>query len=492
MSNDATDHPAVLTGAVGAEAGTAEVATPFSRRNRWAYGVGTLGRDMVYTLVSLYLVYYLTEVVNADDSTMWWVTGILLTIRVLDAMLDPIMGAVIDSTRTRWGQFKPWMVIGGLLSAVLTVVLFSDAGLSGTSFLVVFGLVNLLWGISWAANDISYWGMLPALSLDPKQRESLGSVAKIFASIGQFAVVAGLVPLTTALAAGGRGMPRAYQLTAILVSVVMVLGMSITIALVREPRNIDLEGERTGVRELIRALFRNDQLLWTATAYLLFMIGYGTTGAFGLYFFKYAYGDESVFPIFAIFVGVGQILGFAVFGLFSRRWNRGQLYTGSTILVVASYALFMVAPMNLLVLGIAAFALFFAAAFITVLMIAFQADTVEYGQWKLGQRNGAVTFALQPFINKVSGAMNTAIVSATVILAGINRAHSAADVTAGGLWILKISMMVIPAALILVGYLVWRAKFRITEELHDRIVADLATRGDFHQGRPQGSDTMAK
>jgi melibiose permease/lactose/raffinose/galactose permease len=115
-----------------------------------------------------------------------------------------------------------------------------------------------------------------------------------------------------------------------------------------------------------------------------------------------------------------------------------------------------------------------------LLMLVFQADTIEYGQWKLGQRNGAVTFALQPFINKVSAAMNTAIVSATVIVSGINSAQSAADVTSTGLWILKLAMLVLPAVLVVIGYAVWRRTFIIDEALHAKIVAELAERGDLH------------
>ena len=153
------------------------------------------------------------------------------------------------------------------------------------------------------------------------------------------------------------------------------------------------------------------------------------------------------------------------------------------VLAVAAYAVFLVAPMNLAFLAAAAFTLFFAAAYIMLLMIVFQADTIEYGQYKLGKRNNAVTFALQPFINKVSGAISTAIVSATVILSGINDAGSAADVTAGGIAILKVAMMALPAALIVIGYLVWRARFTLDETEHARIVAELAARGDLSTTR---------
>lgn len=449
------------------------------RRNRWTFGVGTLGRDMVYAFVTFYFIFFLTDVLDIPDAEMWWITGLLLGIRILDAFLDPIMGAVVDSTRSRWGQFKPWLVVGGLVSAVTTVLLFTGTGLRGTSFVIVVAVVNLLWGMSWTAHDIPYWSQLPALSLDPTEREDLGSVAKVFASIGQFAVIAGIVPLTAALAAATGSEVSAYQLAASIVVAVMLLGLAVTVLFVREPRGIDLSGERTGPRELARALFRNDQLLWVAGAYLLFMVGYGTTGSFGLYFFKYVYGDENVFPLFALFVGVGQLAGFALFPWFSARWRRRPLYTGATVLAVAAYALFLVAPMNLFFLGVAAFALFFAASIIQLLMIVFQADTIEYGQVKLGQRNNAVTFALQPFINKSSGAVSTGIVGAAAILSGINTARGAQDMTSSGIAIVKLAMMGLPAVCIVAGYLVWRFRFTIDERAHAALVAELDQRGEL-------------
>lgn len=417
---------------MGSAADTSDPAASAIRRNRWIFGVGTLGRDMVYTLSAFYLVIYLTDVLNVPDSTMWAVTVVVLVIRILDAILDPIVGALVDSTRSRWGQFRPWLALGGLVSGVFTVLLFTDTQLTGTSFVVVFALVNLLWGIAWSSHDIAYWGMLPALSLKPADRESLASTAKAFANVGQFAVVAAVPPIVSAISGREGGTPAAWQTVAIVASILMIVFMWVTILFVRERTDVDLDGQRTGLRELGRAIFRNDQLLWTATAFLLFMLGYGTTGAFGFYFFKYAYGDEKIFPVFALCVGVGQIAGLISFPWFARRWSRGTLYGWATGLICVVYVAFALAPMNIVILGIVAFLLFFLAAFIMLLMLVFQADTIEYGQWKLGQRNGAVTFALQPFINKVSAAMNTAIVSATVIVAGINSAQTAADVTPPG------------------------------------------------------------
>lgn len=99
-------------------------------RNRFFFSIGTIGRDMQYTLVSMFLNVYLTEVLNLPDQTLWWTTGITLAVRVYDAVNDPLMGLFVDNTKTRFGKFKPWIAIGGLLSAIFTVLFFriSDFG----------------------------------------------------------------------------------------------------------------------------------------------------------------------------------------------------------------------------------------------------------------------------------------------------------------------------------------------------------------------------
>ena len=126
--------------------------------------------------------------------------------------------------------------------------------------------------------------------------------------------------------------------------------------------------------------------------------------------------------------------------------------------------------------------MFLGQAFIQILMLMFLADTVEYGQWKLGKRNESVTFSLQPFINKMGGAIASGIVGATVIISGINDALTPADVTAQGLLIMKFAMLILPLVFILVGYLVYRYKYTIDPVIYQKILQDLQERGDLKLG----------
>ena len=445
--------------------------------NKWTYGLGTVGRDMVYTMISMYLMFYLTDVLQLSDDVLWWVTGIILAARVFDAFNDPFMGVVVDNTHTKYGKFKPWICIGVVLVSILTVLLFTDFGLSGTAFIVVFGIIYVAWGISYTMNDISYWSMLPTLSQDQREREQIGSVARICASIGLFAVVSLIVPVTETIGAGVGSLQKGYFILAIILVCIMLVFQSITVFGVREPKLESQKKEHTSVKELVRIIFKNDQLLVTAVAMALFMIGYSTTTSFGLYYFKYVYGNEGMYSIFAVILGVSQIFALAIFPVLGARFPRKKLYAFATAMVVTGYLIFFFAPTNtMLFIGMAGLILFIGQAFIQVMTLMFLTDSVEYGEWKFGKRNDSVTFSLQPFINKMGGAIASGVVGAIVIISGMSQAQSAADMTASGVFILKMAMMVFPLICIVIGYLVYRAKYILDETMYAKIVRELNER----------------
>lgn len=453
-----------------------QIETGLARRNKWTFSVGTLGRDMAYTLVSMYLIFYLSEVLRPSATEFLWATSLILIARLFDAVADIVMGAIVDNTRTRWGNYKPWIAGGVVASAVFTVLLFTDLGLRGTWFVIGFALIYLLWSLSWTANDIPYWSLLPALTIDPKERERVGSLAKIFATLGLFLVVVLVLPLTSALA-GSVGEVRAWTLFAVGVVVIMLASQSVTLFGVREPR-IAGEQERTSVREIAQVVFRNDQLLWVAIAMVLFMTGYLTTTTFGTYYFKYVYGDESMYsPFGAVLIG-SQLLGFAVFPSLSKRFSRRTLFTAAMGLILLGYVVFFFSPTHIAFIAVAGLLLFIGDSFITILMLVFLTDTIEYGQWKLGRRNGAVTFALQPFINKVGAALSTQIVAVAIVIARADPARPQ-DISDSGLLTIKIGMLVIPPILIVISYLIYRAKYRIDDAFYAQIVAELKQRGQL-------------
>ena len=450
------------------------------KSNRLTFGMGTIGRDMVYSIVSMYLIFYLTDVIELPTSTLWWIAGIILVARIFDALTDPLMGFIVDNTNTRWGKFKPWITVGAISSPVFTILLFTDFNLHGAAFIVTFAFFYFMWGISYTTHDISYWSMLPVLSIDQKEREKIGAIARICANVGLFFVVAGIVPLTILLGDRLGSLQKGYFTFAILISVFMSLGLCITLFGVKETAVTVTKKQSTPLRELAGIIYKNDQLFYTAVAMSLFMIGYVTTTSFGLYFFKYVYGDEGMYPVFALILGVSQITALAIFPLFSRRFDRKTLFSTAIILLVAGYLIFFFAPVNtMLFIGIAGILMFVGQSFVQLLMLMFLADSVDYGHWKLGKRNDSITFSLQPLINKMGGAISSGIVSAIVIVSGIKDAQSAADVSSGGIFMMKIAMLIFPLLCIVGSYIIYRAKYRIDSKFYSQILSDLRERNEI-------------
>ena len=154
------------------------------------------------------------------------------------------------------------------------------------------------------------------------------------------------------------------------------------------------------------------------------------------------------------------------------------MYLLATLLVIMGYIVFYFAEASIIIIGIAGVLLFVGQAFIQLLMLMFIADTVEYGELKLGQRNDSVTLSLQPLINKIGGAIATGIVGSTVILSGMKEATSYLDMTQEGLVLFKFSMLILPLILILIGYVVYAKKYTINEITYQEILKKLKEKKD--------------
>lgn len=482
-----------------------------STRTRLSYGLGCIGRDANYTLVSNFILTYLTLAVGLSNWQLGAVGVVMIIARVWDAVNDPMMGTIIDNSNTRFGKFKPFILAGALLNSVFTVLLFANPANphSEVLYVVIFGITYLLWGMTYTMNDIAYWGMLPSLTVDHAQREKVTSLARIGASIGLFSVTAA-VPILTA---GGMG--SMYRPIALVVAGVFVACQLLVVVGVQENRSALTHAQNhTTLRGMVRIIAKNDQLLTLAVAILLFNIGYFTTTGFGVQFFYFDYGvfGGPEFTIFAATIGVAQILTMALYPLITKGMNRKKQFTLGTVLVVIGYlALFGIGylpflPMNMVMLCIIGFVLFSGQALIQLLNYVLLADTVEYGQWKLGTRNDSIVYSLNPFITKLASAVQAGIFSLTLILSGLNATSNeisglenqmnllgeGAEAVRQGIidegnrivqqipdsatFILRVSMIVLPLLLILACYFIFLKKFRIDEVFYEKMIADLKQR----------------
>ena len=471
-------------------------------RNKICFGLGTIGRDALYSLISMYLLVYLNDVVIFSEKNSLIIGGVLTAFGIFDAVIDPFVGAIVDRTRTRWGKFKPWVLIGMIGTGLLTVSMFHNIDMPEPIHIVLLCVSYLLFSIFFSLNDIAYWSLMPALSKDQKHRESIGSFARICASIGMFAMV--LIYPEIPNLFGGLGLDRRtpYFITAIIVAVIMWIFQTVTLVGVKEDRSYLEKSDNTSLKDLFGALIHNDQLLVTALSMVLFMVGYCTTTGLGYQYFEYVYKDTNVYIVFAAVLAVAQLTALSLFPLFSKKFTRKQLYTASMIAITVSYLLFFMSFEILPIIVVAGLGLFFGQAFIQLLMLLFLADAVEYGEWKTGRRNEAASFAVQPFINQFGGAASKGIVSLTLFFSGITKMlnqfeadllgknitdskaaeaykHTLiADLPGYAGWVFKIFMMILPLICILASFIIYSKKFKIDEKFYAQIIKDLEERNN--------------
>ncbi len=474
------------------------------RRNKYCFGLGTVGRDALYTLVSMYLMVYLTETVGLSDFHLGIVTVLLVIFRIFDSVNDPFMGIIVDNTNTKWGKFKPWILFGMLTSGILTVLLFHNFEMSGTAYIILFAVVYFLWSVCYTVNDLSYWSLMPAISKDPHDREGIGAVARICANVGMFAVVLLYTMVPDLFAFTGLSNRGKYFVFAIILALLMWGFQLFTLLGVKEDRSRLASTQHTSLRDMFGILLKNDQLMYAAVSMALFMIGYSTTASFGVHYFKYAYKNEGMYMVFAAVLAVAQLSALALFPLFRKKFTRKQLYLGSTVAVICAYIVFFLSFERLALIVVAGLVLFFAQAFIQLLTLLFLADAVEYGEWKLGKRNESVSFAVQPFVNQIGSAIGSGVVGFTLIISGINDiSNKVAGIedknlaqeyinTAtpdSAIWIMKIAMMILPLICILAGFIIYMKKFKIDEKMYDKIITEIEER---NSGEASGGNELSE
>ena len=163
-----------------------------SKRLIWAskisFGLGAFGKDAVYAIVSTFLLYFLTDIKGVAPA---FVGTLFLVARIFDAINDPIMGVVVDNTRSKFGKFRPWIMIGTVLNSIVLVFLYLNIDLSGTAYATYIAILYILWGMTYTIEDIPYWSMVPALTDDPNERDQVSSMPRFFASLAWLVVGSG-------------------------------------------------------------------------------------------------------------------------------------------------------------------------------------------------------------------------------------------------------------------------------------------------------------
>lgn len=400
-----------------------QITKDYFNRNKWAYGLGGIGRDMSYTLVATFLITYIQFSGLGLSVAQFSVISFLLIIgRVWDAINDPIMGTIIENTRTRWGKFKPWILLGAILTGLIIILMFNyrPLGNDGWNFVIFFGIIYLLWEIAYTMNDIAYWSMLPALATDTKKRNSITTYAVVFAGVGAFLANA-IITFTTV----GNAV-KGYAVISIMIAIFLVMCQSLTVFGVKQTKVDNSSDESVSVKKMIKVISKNDQLLWVVLAMLLYNVGSGIFIGLGYNFIYLELGYSGTLAvIFIASFGVSNIGIQTLYPFLANKFGRKKLLKFSFIGIFIGYIFIFllgfisIVPINIFTLVIFGVVVFGGQALHYMILTISIANTVEYNEYKTGERNEAVIFSLRPFMAKLGSALEQGLVVLVLIISGI-------------------------------------------------------------------------
>lgn len=449
-----------------------------SVREKISYGLGAVGKDMVYMLSAGYILYYYQDVLGVSAIAMGM---ILMAARVFDAFNDPVMGVIVAKTKTKWGKFRLWLLIGTILNAIVLYLMFSaPPSLDGKGLVAYAAVAYVLWGVTYTMMDIPFWSMIPAFTEGGKERENLSTLARSCAGVGSAIITIITMKCVYVLGQGNERM--GFKWFALIVSLLFVLFTLVTCMVIKEKSTVDVDSPSVG--EMFRALLRNDQAMTVVITIVLINCSLYITSNLLIYFFKYDFGTETwynSYTLFNTFGGAIQILSMMIFFPVLRKFISAiQVFYASIILSVSGYTVLLVLSFvnmsNLLLLLIPGFLIFTAFGMLTVLTTVFLANTVDYGEMKNGRRDESVIFSMQTFVVKLASGVAAFIASICLTVcnlssdtAGTQVAETAGSSVAG----LRLTMTVLPIAGLLAAIFLFHKKYILTEENIEKITAQI-------------------
>ena len=470
---------------------------PLDKRTKWSYTIGATGRDMAYTLVSMFLLTYIQYTMKLSVAQFAAISSVIVICMIWDAFNDPLMGLIIEKANLKMGKYRPWILVGMLLNSCIIIALFSIRP-EGWAFVVFFAIFYLLWGMTYTMNDIAYWGMLPSLSSDPKERDTLVTIMSIFICIGQFSV-AGLLPT---LVAGNA--VNAYRTASFVIAGCFIAFQLLTVFGAKErPRSISTTNEALTLKKMFHIFGRNDQLIVIGIASFLFNIGNNLLIAIGMNFFYFEFGYEeggNLVFIFTVMYGLGTLLSQCAYPLMTKFMNRKKLHALMTLLTILGYCSLLgfgyIIPRNVILLNTIGFIIFFAQGLNNLLIIVMLNNTIEYDEVRFNERHESIISAVRSFSTKLAGAMNQGIITLILIFSGIyeiSQKISSLEISAGAgeisndtvlvsanevialttshqLLLLRIGMVTIPVLAFAVSYIMIKKKYIIDEKKYAELL----------------------
>lgn len=433
-------------------------------RQRLGYGVSDFSCNLIWNMITLYLMYYYTDVMGLPSVS---VGMLFLVTRIFDGIADTCMGVIIDKTRTRWGKSRPYFLFGAIPFGLLSILAFYVPDIGETGKLIYAYITYLGLSIAYTMVNIPMASILPSLTSDPNERTNLATTRIIFSFIGATAVSAGALSMVKFLGNGSQA--HGFFWTMVIFSVVGTFFFFVTFKNVEE--KVHISTDKITIKQAFSALKGNGP--WFIFALnIIFMWGayFFQQGAI-IYYFTYNVGRPDLASVVASIGTFIPIIGTFATPFFAKKMYKRSLFEVASAINLAGMIIMLIANLN--VVGLIAGATISALGHGLRQSIYFsmQADPVDYGEWKNGVNAAGILSSLNGFIGKIAMA-GAGSISGLLLSWGHYVPHHTQTTTA--LFAIKLNYLIIPIIFVAMSMIIMA--FYNLDKIYGKIRADIDSR----------------
>ena len=449
---------------------------PLSWGRRMGWAMGDYSSNLYWQSISLFLYFFYTDVMGI--SPLW--AGISFAIgSIYDAVSDPVMGSIADRTRTRFGRYRPYILLGAMPAAAAFALSFYVPPLSGAALVVYATLTHILLRTFFTVISIPYIAMAANITSDAGERATLAGLRMVFAAMGAISIAVGMPKLTGYFAASGIAQP--YFVAACLIAVLATVIFVGCFLSTKENTFADqATPEPFAIRDLGRdfvqfwgTLKRNAPLAQVFTAIVMISIALTMFSKCVLYWFKYGLLRPDLIWAGLLMPALMLFICAPFWVWFAKRYSKRQGWLFGSVFAGTGYILFYFNQSTSIAVSVGLIALIgVGTAAYAIMFWAMLPDTVEYNEWKLGERNEAKAVGFAAFAQKTALAVNALLLGQMLEWVGYVANQPLSASALGGI---KATMCFVPLlGAVLSSWALW--KYPITPQFHRQMMADLEAR----------------
>ncbi|MEZ4644487.1 MAG: MFS transporter [Chloroflexota bacterium] len=392
-----------MTKASTVTAVTPTAPIPIKAAEKTAFTFGSIGKNILFWGIGTFLLVFFTDVFGLSPAA---VGTLFLVARIMDAINDPIVGYILDHLPpTRWGRFRPWLLLGGILAGLNFAAMFLGPELSYTGKLIYAYVTYLVFGITFDLVDVPYASLMVTMTQDFNERNKLNSLVAIGLIAGTGLAVVATVPLVNLFATAQMG----YRVVGAIYGLIAIIGVSWCAFAAKERVQADKD-QQYALRELYPILIKNRPFMILMLSILLFSIGNFVVTSANVIFYTYFVGDANLFGLVQLPTGPAILAAAIAMPFLARKWGKRNTYiVGYALTIVFGILFFVLRPTSMPLLILLAAGMAVAGSPGAALIDSMVADTNEYAEWQTGTRSEGAIQAGFTFVKKMANGVGGAL-----------------------------------------------------------------------------------